>query len=94
MANIVMREQWVNKSKGYRVGETEWYESFTDNEGVLFRDLQIEFGRCTGKVYIDLPRQESRPIGWVFLKKVKYDDTEEYYLQETWIDLKHRYPIG
>lgn len=95
MDNIVMKETWVNATKGYRVGESDWYESFTDEEGVLFRDLQREYGRCTSKVYLELPGKSGEmPIGWVFQKKVKYDDVEEYYIQETWIQMKHRYPIG
>jgi hypothetical protein len=94
MANIVMREQWVNQSEGHLLGDSDWYEAYTDDEGELFRSLQKEYGRCTGKCYIDLPRQEARAIGWVFLKKVKYDDVDEYFLRETWVEMRHRYPAG
>lgn len=93
MSNIVMREQSVNATKGHMQGDSDWYESFTDDEGELFRSLQKEYGRCTGKVYIDLPRQEARPIGWVFLKRVEYSDVRgQYFLSETWVEMKHRYP--
>jgi hypothetical protein len=93
MENIVMREQWVNRTENHLLGDSGWYESFTDKEAVLFRSLQKEYGRCTGKVYVDLPSEEARPIGWVFIKRDKYDDTDEYFLKETWIDLRHRYPL-
>ena len=89
MENISIKETWVNRTKNYIVGETEYYESFTDNVGQLFRSLQKEFGRCTSKVYIDLPN-EVNPVGWVFVKMVKYDDTDDYYLQETWVTVEQK----
>jgi hypothetical protein len=87
MENISIKETWINRTKNYRVGETEYYESFTDNVGQLFRSLQKEFGRCSSKIYVDLP-DAPKPVGWVFVKRVKYDDTEEYYLQETWVQIE------
>lgn len=94
MDNIVMKESWVNATKGYRLGDSDWYEAFTDDEGELFRSMQKEYGRCIGKVYIDMPKDsDSLPVGWVFLKKEKYTDVDEHYLKETWIEMKHRYPI-
>jgi len=94
MGNIVMREQWVNATEGHLCGDSDWYEAYTDDEGELFRSLQKEYGRCTGKVYVDMPRQEAWPIGWVFIKKVEYEDVHEYFLRETWVEMKHRYPYG
>ena len=88
MDNISIKETWVNRTKNYIVGETEYYESFTDCIGDLFLSLQREFGRCTSKVYLDMPN-EAKPIGWVFIKRVKYDDVDQYYLQETWVRLEH-----
>lgn len=94
MGNIIMREQWVNQTEGHMLGETEWYEAYTDDEGELFRALQRDAGRCTGKVYVDTDEEDARPVGWVFIRKEKYTDVDEYYLRETWIDLKHRYQKG
>jgi hypothetical protein len=94
MGNIVMREQWVNQTKNHRIGDSDWYESFTNDEGELFRSLQKELGRCTGKVYVDTDEGDSRPVGWVFLKRKQYDDVGEYFLMESWVDLKHRYSKG
>ena len=95
MGNIVMKEQWVNATESCMLGETEWYEAYTDDEGELFRSMQKDAGRCTGKVYVDLPRQEAWPIGWVFLKRTEYSDVRgQYYLRETWVSMKHRYPYG
>ena len=84
---ITIKETWINSTKNYRVGETEYYESFTENVGELFLSLQKEFGRCSSKIYVDLPN-EATPCGWVFVKRVKYDDVDQYYLQETWVQVQ------
>ncbi len=94
MTNIIMRESWVNATEGHRRGSSDWYESFTDDEGELFRSLQKELGRCTGKVYIDTDDGDARPVGWVFLKKTQYDDIGKYFLMESWVELQHRYLKG
>jgi hypothetical protein len=97
MGNIVMREQWVNRTESCRLGDSGWYESYTDNEGELFKSLQKEYGRCISKVYIDQVNEPLNPlhVGWVFLKKEEYEDVRgQYFLRETWIDLKHRYKKG
>ena len=97
MENIVMKESWVNATEGHRMGDSDWYESYTDNEGELFRSLQKEYGRCVSKVYIDQPNESLNPlpVGWVFQKKVEYSDVQgQYFVRETWIELKHRYEKG
>ena len=97
MANIVMREQWVNQTEGHMLGDSDWYEAYTDDEGELFRSLQKEYGRCISKVYVDQVNEPLNPkkVGWVFLKKVEYSDVRgQYFLRETWVDMKHRYEKG
>lgn len=80
-------ENHVNASKQYHIGNTQ-YEPFTDNIGKLFRSYQKEYGKCISYVYIDnRTGGKSRPVGWVFVKKMKYDDCDKYYLHETWITL-------
>jgi hypothetical protein len=54
------------------------------DKGKLFKHLLKEYGRCTGKVYINGPHGAATPIGWVFQKRVQYDDCKETYLQEVW----------
>ena len=97
MANIVMREQWVNQTEGCLLGDSDWYEAYTDDEGELFRSLQKEYGRCISKVYVDQVNEPLNPkkVGWVFLKKVEYSDVRgQYFLRETWVELQHRYEKG
>jgi hypothetical protein len=51
--------------------------------GDIFRYSQKEHGRCTGKVYVG----NGIPVGWVFVKRKKYEDANETYLHETWVSL-------
>ena len=77
---IWLEEEWVNETKGYRCGSSGIYESFTDNVGVLFRELQKEYGRCISKVYIDT-KTGVRPVGWVFQRR------ETYQILNCWVVL-------
>jgi len=74
---------WDRKS--YLLHDSGWYEPFTDNLGQLFKFLQKEYGRCVSRVYQDAPDRVADPIGWVFQKRVKYQDCNETYLQEVWV---------
>ncbi len=80
-------EAFVDLSRKMRFGEAEPYESFTDDPGELFKSYQREFGRCTGKVYIDTKEGKALVIGWVFLKRDKYQDCNKSYLREVWVTL-------
>lgn len=87
---MYIQEQWINKTEGYRCGETDVYEAFTDNVLQLFRLCQREHGRCVSHVYVG----ENPPIkiGWVFEKLRKYEDTQELYVSETWVTLHREKP--
>ena len=89
---MLIKEDYTNKSESYKIGDSGYYEPFTDNIGRLFLNYQREYGRCISKVYID-QGNESLPIGWVFEKQVKYEDCNEFYLQHTWITLHNSKPI-
>lgn len=67
-----------------RLYTSDLHEPFTDDTGKLFRSLQGEYGKCISKMYHD---DYTGSIGWVFEKKVKYTDCNEYYLLEAWITL-------
>jgi len=30
----------------------------------------------------------SKPVGWIFEKRKKYDDSDETYLHETWVEIQ------
>lgn len=84
MENIYIQETWVSQEDDVIIGESDTYETFTDNKGVLFRELQKEYGRCVSKVYVD----DDKQVGWVFQKKQKYDDCNKLFTLETWITIK------
>lgn len=72
----------VNRDKGYIYSE---YSEKLDKQSRrgLFLRLSREFGRCVSKVYVG----ECKPVGWVFEKRERYDDTNETYIMETWVSI-------
>lgn len=90
MSNLYIQEAFVNKTRGERYGETPVYETFTDDTGPLYRSLQSEYGRCTGRIYIDREGDEPQKVGWVFEKRVQYDDSHESYLREVWVTVHEK----
>jgi len=90
-----IEESIVNATEHYRfydavtpIKETYFDEDVTPGE--IFRESQKEHGRCQSKVYIDT-EDGPQQIGWVFVKRAKYDDCDETYLKETWITLLSEY---
>ena len=84
MQNLYVQEEWINKTEDHRNGESGVYETFTDDRGELYRSCLKEYGRCTGKVYVDTV-DKARQVGWVFEKRTRYDDSNETFLLETWV---------
>ena len=82
--SLYAQHDCVNLTEGYRLGESEVYETCCDSLGELFRAMRAEYGRCTGKVGV-MSQGGGRPVGWIFLKRQKYDDSDETFLQETWV---------
>ena len=86
----------VDDSRGYRIGDSERYEPFTDDRGRLFRSLQSEYGRCTGKVYAEYQvfdgqpgELQAWPVGWCFRKTRPYDDdAHKSYVHEVWVEVR------
>ena len=81
MTNLYVEANWINASEGHRAGDSDVYETFTEDRGELYHAMQREYGRCVGKVYVD----DGQPIGWVFQKRKQYDDSPETFLLETWV---------
>ena len=86
MKNLWIKETRVNKTKGYQFGSSEWVETSADNLSTLFKQLQCEYGRCISRMYTD-GNGHTTQYGWVFLKRARYEDTREVYLQETWVSV-------
>lgn len=71
------------------------YEScYTTAElGRAFRACQREHGYYTGAVYQDKKDGSTVRVGWVFRKRVKYQDCNRWYMQETWVTLHLGPPV-
>lgn len=87
---LFVQEYYINRTEGYRFGESDVYETWTGDVGKLYRSLQREYGRCIGKVYY----REGGPlaVGWVFLQRLAYEDSSETYLRETWVTVHDAQP--
>lgn len=97
---MLVRETAIDATQGVRFGDAGWYEPYTDHRGRLFRDYQREFGRCVSKVYreVRIPvdvdptvapyRVKTVPVGWVFQKRSRYEDTGAPYMLETWVEVR------
>jgi hypothetical protein len=101
---MLVSESFVDATQGVRFGVSEPYEPYTDDIGRLFRDMQKEYGRCVGAVYVDAagtkigdnatPPEKPKRIGWVFQKRLEYEDAREswsadrrFYIREVWVTL-------
>ena len=89
---LLMKEEWVDKTRNCRSGDSDIYESSCDTPSELYKVCQREYGRCTGKVYIG-KNKDAKHIGWVFIKSAKYTDTDEKYIQETWVTIHEKEPV-
>lgn len=86
--NLFISEAQINKTEGYSMGESDIFETFTDDRGDLFQSLMSEYGRCKGKIYHDNVLDDNGnnlPIGYIFQKRQKYNDSNETFLMETWV---------
>jgi hypothetical protein len=93
MANLYISETHVNRTeKRLCCDPLEPYETFTDQKGRLFLELQRDYGRCIGKQYVDRKDGTTVQTGWVFQKRMRYQDSPETYLHETWITVWSELP--
>ena len=90
--NLLINETWCNNTENYIVGESGVYETRFSTVYELFRALQSDYGKCTGRMYIDKIDGTSQAIGWVFEKTAYYEDTHEPYIQATWVSVHEKSP--
>lgn len=97
---LQISEVYVNDTEHCGIGESGWYEPFTSDRGKLYRSLVKEYGKAS-KMYLDrkvpvdtdptLPayRLIAEPCGWVFTKRVAYDDDKaKTFLRSVWVTLR------
>ena|ERR1051325_3498125 len=87
MPKIWIQETCLNKTDEYCCGESDVYETWADvsQKAQLIAWLKKEYGRIVSKVYIDQKDAPPKTIGYVFEKRVKYDDCTKTYLQHVWV---------
>lgn len=84
---LYVQETYVNATERHMIGESDPYESFAKTPGEIYRHALNEYGRCTGKVYVDSEDGPPIHVGWVFEGRDKYEDADETYLREVWVTL-------
>ena len=82
---IQVRNPGTEREQRLGAGGSDVQETPFDKPGDLFRFCVREHGRCISKVYRDAPDGGGYAIGWVFLRRRKFDDCNETYLCETWV---------
>jgi len=87
-----IRETFVNADQNCRFGEGEWMDSGQTSLGSLYRSLRSEYGGCTGKQYIDRADGPPVQVGWVFRKRMKYEDSKDTYIREVWVAVSSTAP--
>ena len=86
MSQLWIRETFVNETRGYRFGESEPYETWTSDIGELYRQMRREYGGCVSKMFRDTA-EGVQQVGWVFRKRMQYEDCEETYMREVWVEV-------
>lgn len=95
MIAAYVSESRINATEGYRFSDDTYPVAGTvfedmETSGEMYRWLRREYGRCTGKVYVDSEGGAPMHVGWVFVKRDRYEDCNETYLLETWVTLLDR----
>jgi hypothetical protein len=89
-----VQENFINLTRNCRFGQDEPQQTRfgLDEPGALYMYLRSEYGRCVSKVYLDTKSRGTIAIGWVFQKKMEYEDayrisdkSERVYVREVWV---------
>ncbi len=86
---VLIQEDHRNATLGYMLGEPEVLkvvDTVLDglSVGEIYRWYVGEYGRCVGKVRVDTEDGRTLHVGWVFVKRDRYEDSGETFLHETW----------
>jgi hypothetical protein len=88
---LLLHEAYLNRTEGHMIGEqrtpfSEVY--FKPTAAELYRYGLREYGRCTGKVWVDGDDGPPVHVGYVFEARDRYEDTGETYLREVWLTIE------
>jgi hypothetical protein len=87
---ILVNETYIDATRGGMIGESEVFESYHETPGEVFRSCQKEYGGCVSAVYVDTKDGGTQRVGWVFQKRIAYEDArtkEDTYIREVWVTL-------
>ena len=84
---VGVSEDYINATEGHRIGESTCDDPYMSTTGEVYRFGVKEYGRCTGKVWVDCSSHARHHVGWVFQGRDTYEDSDETYLREVWIGL-------
>ncbi len=90
--NLWVKETYIDRTQDCRFGDADWFETFTDNLSALYKSLQKEYGKAQN-IYCDTAKGETKKVGWIFTKRVKYEDSKNTYLREVWVEVATTKPI-
>lgn len=81
-----MQIRITHVDRGRNCQYAEYVETIdAETAGEAFRVLMGDFGRCESKVYVDKADGSVSAVGWVFVKRMPYDDSpREFFTRETW----------
>ena len=87
--NLYIKETSIEvreDDKRYGIFESDVYESWFDTSmpmSRILKHLMKDYGRIIEKVYVG--DENLIHVGYVFQKRVKYEDSKDTYILETWI---------
>lgn len=86
-----LRKTQVNDTRGWIFNDGDWERVFEENTKTIFKMLQKDHGRCTGKMFVDGKDGSTKHIGWVFEKRECYSDRnglrqDDFFRCETWVE--------
>jgi hypothetical protein len=86
---MIVREEYTDETRKCIVGEDEVVLSEEDSKpGDIYRSYLQEGWACKSSVYIDDRESgDSQRIGWHFVRRSNYEDTNESYLAGLWVTL-------
>lgn len=91
---LLVKESFINADRNALFGEADWYEAYENTPGELYRAARSKYGRCVSKIYDDADAHLGRFHGWVFHKRMNYEDAhrlpraERTYLREVWVQFR------
>ena len=90
MPKLWVKETFLDADAGHIFGESDWYEAYSDHPGDIYRSARGLYGRCIGKAYLDDLDGKAKHVGWVFQGRDKYQDCDDTYLREVWVEFEFR----